>query len=138
TIVPSGCAGFGNSIRNTMKVSAATVQEMREASPNILLKLRDQTVKFGDTAQFICALESEHFLEVLWTHNGERIKESKRMKLSQNGTVLLLTIINVQLLDQGLYRCTIRNDHGETTTAAVLTVEGGYLIFNIMTYLIST
>lgn len=119
-------------------ISTAAVQEMRGAPPRILLKLHDLTVRCGQTAQFICALESEHFSEVLWTHEGERIKESERVKLSQNGSVLLLTILNVQLLDQGIYSCTVYNDHGEATNAAVLTVEGGYLIFNIMTYIIST
>uniref|UniRef100_A0A670HZN3 Ig-like domain-containing protein n=1 Tax=Podarcis muralis TaxID=64176 RepID=A0A670HZN3_PODMU len=113
-------------------VSATSIQVLREAPPKILLKLHDLTVRCGDTAQFMCALESENFSDVLWSHEGETLQESERIRLSRNGSVLFLTISNVQLLDQGLYSCTVHNDYGEVTTTAILTVEGGYLIFNIM------
>uniref|UniRef100_A0A8C0FF84 Ig-like domain-containing protein n=1 Tax=Bubo bubo TaxID=30461 RepID=A0A8C0FF84_BUBBB len=92
--------------------------------------IQDLTVKYGDTAQFICALENEFFSEFLWAHEGERIEVSEKVKISQNGSVLLLTILNTQLTDQGLYSCTVYNDYGGTTTAAILTVKGGYLTFN--------
>lgn len=114
------------------KISTASIQVLGETSPKILLKLHDLTVRCGDTAQLICALESENFSTVLWTHEGETIQMSERIKPSQNGSVLFLTISNVQLLDQGLYSCLVRNKFGEVTTAAVLTVEGGYLIFNVV------
>lgn len=114
------------------KISTASIQMLGETSPKILLKLQDLTVRCGDTAQLICALESENFSTVLWTHEGETIQESERIKLSRNGSVLFLTIFNVQLLDQGLYSCLVRNNFGEVTTSAVLTVEGGYLVFNVV------
>lgn len=115
------------------KVSMTTSQENKDAPPKILLQLRDLTVKCGDTAQFICALENE-FYEFLWAHEGENIELSEKMKISQNGNVLLLTILNAQLTDQGLYSCTVYNDYGGTTTSAILTVKGGYLTFNIIAY----
>lgn len=115
------------------KVSMTTSQENKDAPPKILLQLRDLTVKCGDTAQFICALENG-FYEFLWAHEGENIELSEKMKISQNGNVLLLTILNAQLTDQGLYSCTVYNDYGGTTTSAILTVKGGYLTFNIIAY----
>lgn len=114
------------------RISMTTAQEMNNP-PKILLQLRDLTVKCGETAQFICALENEFFSEFLWAHEGERIEVSEKLKIAQNGSVLLLTILNAQLTDQGLYSCTIYNDYGGTTTAAILTVKGGYLTFNIIT-----
>lgn len=117
------------------KISMTTSQEKRDVPPKILLQLRDLTVKRGDTAQFICALENE-FYEFLWAHEGEKLELSEKLKISQNGNVLLLTILNVQLTDQGLYSCTVYNDYGGTTTSAILTVKGGYLTFNIITYLL--
>lgn len=111
------------------KIGKTASQVERETAPKILLKLRDLTVGCGDTAQFICAFESENFHIVLWTHNGEMLQESTRIRVSQSGTVLFLTIVDIQLLDQGLYSCTVRNDYGEVTTAAILTVEGGYSDF---------
>ncbi|NXG82258.1 TITIN protein, partial [Stercorarius parasiticus] len=106
------------------RISVATAQEMKDVPPKILLQLRDLTVKCGDTAQFICGLENEFFSEFLWAHEGERIEGSEKLKISQNGSVLLLTILNAQLTDQGLYSCTVYNDYGGTTTAAMLTVKG--------------
>lgn len=116
------------------RISMGTAREMKGVPPKILLQLRDLTVKCGDTAQFVCGLENELFSEFLWTHEGERIEVSEKLKISQNGSVLLLTILNAQLTDQGLYSCTVYNDYGGTTTAAILTVKGGYLTFNIMAY----
>ncbi|NXD37078.1 TITIN protein, partial [Copsychus sechellarum] len=105
------------------KISMMTSQEKKDVPPKILLQLRDLTVKCGDTAQFICALENE-FCEFLWAHEGEKIELSENVKISQNGNVLLLTILNAQLTDQGLYSCTVYNDYGGTTTSAILTVKG--------------
>ncbi|NWT65536.1 TITIN protein, partial [Prunella himalayana] len=105
------------------KISMTTSQEKKDVPPKILLQLRDLTVKCGDTAQFICALENE-FYEFLWAHEGKKIELSEKLKISQNGNVLLLTILNAQLSDQGLYSCTVYNDYGGTTTSAILTVKG--------------
>lgn len=118
------------------RISMATAQELKDVPPKILLQLKDLTVKSGDIAQFICALENEFFSEFLWAHEGERIEVSEKLKISQNGSVLLLTILNAQLTDQGLYSCTVYNNHGGTTTTAILTVKGGYLTLKIMTYLL--
>ncbi|XP_074071705.1 uncharacterized protein LOC141507696, partial [Macrotis lagotis] len=110
------------------QISEDNFEEERDLAPQILLKLKDMTMKCGDTAQFVCVVENGTSTGTTWTHEGVKMKESERVKQSQNGNVQLLTIQNVQLIDQGLYSCTIRNDHGEKTTSAVLTVEGGYLI----------
>lgn len=104
------------------------VQEDSDEAPKILLKLHDMTVKVGEVAQFICAVQ-EGNLEVTWKHENHTIEDTTRVKTSQNGNVMLLTIENVQLTDQGTYSCTVSNAFGEKTTTAVLTVEGGY--FNI-------
>ncbi|RLW00977.1 hypothetical protein DV515_00008307, partial [Chloebia gouldiae] len=104
------------------KISMTTSQEKKVVPPKIFLQLRDLTVKCGDTAQFICALENE-FYEFLWAHEGKKIELSEKLKISQNGNVLLLTILNAQLSDQGLYSCTVYNDYGGTTTSAILTVK---------------
>ncbi|XP_074076053.1 striated muscle preferentially expressed protein kinase-like [Macrotis lagotis] len=105
------------------QISEDNFEEERDLAPQILLKLKDMTMKCGDTAQFVCVVENGTSTGTTWTHEGVKMKESERVKQSQNGNVQLLTIQNVQLIDQGLYSCTIRNDHGEKTTSAVLTVE---------------
>nr|XP_012326886.1 titin-like [Aotus nancymaae] len=100
-------------------------EESMDEAPKILLHLQDVTVKCGDTAQFLCVLKDDSFIDVTWTHEGAKIEESERLKQSQNGNIQFLTICNVQLVDQGLYSCIVHNDCGERTTSAVLSVEGG-------------
>ncbi|XP_071603330.1 myosin-binding protein H-like [Heliangelus exortis] len=109
--------------QSSQSTRISMTQEMKDIPPKILLQLRDLTVECGDTAQFVCGLENEFFYEFLWTHEGKRIEVSEKSKISQNGNVLLLTIPNAQLTDQGRYSCTVYNDGGETTTAAILTVK---------------
>ena len=110
-------------------LSEKYAEEMMDKRPKILLHLQDLSVKCGDTAQFLCVLEDESSVDVTWTHEGVKIEDSERVKQSQNGNTQFLIIHNVQLVDQGLYSCTVHNEYGEKTTSAVLSVEGGYLIF---------
>ncbi|XP_015214368.1 myosin-binding protein H-like [Lepisosteus oculatus] len=92
-------------------------------SPTLLLKLNDLRVKVGGMAQFICSFDGQPFTEIVWEHNGRRLMDSERAKYSQNGGALCLSIFNVQLADQGCYRCTVKNKYGEETTSAQLSVE---------------
>ncbi|KAF2987505.1 hypothetical protein EK904_002546, partial [Melospiza melodia maxima] len=65
-----------------------TSQEKKEVPPKILLQLRDLTVKCGDAAQFICALENE-FYEFLWAHEApekivhEKLEEEVEMEVKE-------------------------------------------------------
>lgn len=110
---------------NSEEITKAGIEENSSHAPKILLRLHDMTVKCGEVAQFICAVQDGN-LQVTWKHEGQAIEDTARVKISQNGNVMLLTIENVQLTDQGTYSCTLHNDFGEETSAAVLTVEGGY------------
>lgn len=116
-------------IAESTELSEKCAEEPVDEAPRILLHLQDLSVKCGDTAQFLCVSE-EPSVDVTWTHEGVKIEESKRVKQSQNGNAQLLTICNVQLVDQGLYSCVVHNEYGEKTTSAVLRVEGGYLLFS--------
>lgn len=99
-------------------------------APKILLHLQDFSAKCSDSAQFLCVLEDESSIDVTWTQEGVMIEESERVMQSNNRNILFLIICNVQLIDQGLYSCVVHNEHGEKTASAVLSVEGGYLIFS--------
>lgn len=123
---------FEETITQTLKEQVSEieteVQETSDEAPKILLKIHDMTVKVGEVAQFICAVQEDN-LQVTWKHENQTIEDTTRVKISKNGNVMLLTIENAQLTDQGTYSCTVSNAFGEKTTTAVLTVEGGY--FNI-------
>lgn len=108
------------------KVTIAAAKPGLEV-PAILLELSDLRVKAGQMAQFICSFNEETFSEIIWSHRNRRLEESGRLKISRNGNVMSLTILNVHIEDQGQYSCTARNQGGEMKTTAVLTVEGGCL-----------
>ncbi|XP_058888175.1 myosin light chain kinase, smooth muscle-like [Acipenser ruthenus] len=107
--------------------------------PTVLQKLCDLRVNTGAVAQFICSFDGQPYAEVVWDHNGKTLPESERMKCSQSGGVLSISILNVQLGDQGWYRCAVKNTFGEARTSAQLTVEGVYEFFvTTMDYFISS
>lgn len=117
-------------IAESPELSKKYTEETMGQAPKILLHLQDLSVKCGDTAQFLCVLEDGSSVDVTWTHEGVKIEESGRVKQLQSGSTQFLTIHDVQLVDQGLYSCMVRNEHGEKTTSAVLSVESAHLIFS--------
>lgn len=127
---------------STMKTSSSSVKMVEVTtvensemsiprSPKLLLKMNDVKVKSGEMAQFNCSFDGQPFTEIVLDHNGRNLTDTERVKRTQNGGVLLLVILNVQLGDQGTYLCTTKNKHGENRTSAQLTVEGGYSFYLI-------
>ncbi|XP_010125343.1 PREDICTED: twitchin-like [Chlamydotis macqueenii] len=66
----------------SIRISMATAQEMKDVPPKILLQLRDLTVKCGDTAQFICGLENEFFSEFLWAYEAKEAQAKAVTKIT--------------------------------------------------------
>lgn len=95
-------------------------------SPSLTMKMSDIRVNAGDLAQFSCSFDGQPFTDVVWDHNGQMVTVTERVNCAQNGDLLSLTIHNVQLADEGSYRCSVKNNNGENRTSAQLRVEGGY------------
>lgn len=121
---------FLSQIAESTELSGNYAEEAVGEAPKILLQLQDLSVRCGDTAEFLCVLQDESSVDVTWTHEGIKIEDSERVKQSQRGNIQFLIICNVQLVDQGLYSCSVHNEYGEKTTSAVLSIEGAYLAFS--------
>lgn len=92
--------------------------------PKLLMEMSDILVKSGEIAEFICSFEGLPFTRVVWDHNGKSLGDSERVRSSQQGGLLSLVIQDVGVADQGVYRCTATNQHGQNSSSAQLTVEG--------------
>lgn len=95
-------------------------------STNLKSEIANLSVKANDMAQFTCKFDDSDLTEILWYHNGTKLINTDRVRLTQNDGEVTLTIWNVQPEDQGTYNCMVKNRQGEGRTSAQLTVEGGY------------
>lgn len=110
----------------SIEVQQVTSVEMYSSSPVLTHKMSDLSVNLGDVAQFDCSFSGQPFTEIVWNHNGRPIPKTERVQYVNQGGVISLIILNVQLGDQGSYCCTVKNRNGESQTSAQLTVEGAY------------
>lgn len=95
-------------------------------STNLKSEIGNLSVEVHDMAQFTCKFDDSDFTEITWYHNGTKLIDTDRVRLTQNGGEVTLTIWKVQPEDQGTYSCMVKNRQGEGRTSARLTVEGGY------------
>lgn len=93
-------------------------------SPKLLKEMHDITVKSGEMAKFSCLFNGHPFTVVAWDHNGQNLVDTERVRSSQSGGLLSLTIHSVSVADQGKYRCKATNQHGQSSSSAQLIVEG--------------
>lgn len=78
------------------------------------------TTGITTTAQFSCNVLSNPPATVTWFFNGAQIFNNDKFTLTPS----LLTISNVQLSDDGFYKCRATNSFGNNETSARLTVTG--------------
>ena len=95
------------------------------ASPKLLMEMSDVRVKNGEMAEFSCTFDGQPFTGVVWHHNGQSLVDMERLRSSESRGSLSLVIQSVGVADQGMYRCTATNQHGQNSSSARLTVEGG-------------
>lgn len=60
--------------------------------------------------------------EAKWTVNGEPIKPSQRVQISDEGDCYTLHILKTEMVDAGLYQCEVGNKLGTFARKATLSV----------------
>ena len=83
--------------------------------PEINPELKNQSVAYNSSLQFICSLSGFPTPEILWTKDG--------VNLGNNNT---LTINRVSYGDAGQYTCSANNSEGKIESAFHITVTGKY------------
>uniref|UniRef100_A0A3Q3X8Z2 Ig-like domain-containing protein n=1 Tax=Mola mola TaxID=94237 RepID=A0A3Q3X8Z2_MOLML len=99
-------------------------EETEKIKPEIVLLPEPARVTEGETARFRCRVTGYPSPKVNWYLNGQLI-HTERVRSSQMGGMFSLVIQGVCVADQGVYRCTATNRHGQNSSSAQLTVEGG-------------
>jgi hypothetical protein len=84
--------------------------------------LKSVEVSDGDTAVLKCKVNGTPVPSVEWFKNDVPVKESWRVKSEYKNDTITLTIKQAKKEDTGSYKCIIRNDLGETSTSAKLTI----------------
>ncbi|XP_016380464.1 obscurin-like [Sinocyclocheilus rhinocerous] len=98
--------------------SKATLTVEGEA-PTISKELQGVSAKIGEDATFSCDL-SQSGLEVKWSKDGKSIRKSQKYEISQEQTLVKLTIRNVTEKDSGEYSCEVT---GGPTSKAKLEIK---------------
>lgn len=89
-------------------------------APTISKELQGVNAKIGEDATFSCEL-SQSGLEVKWSKDSKSIRKSQKYEISQEQTLVKLTIRNVTEKDSGEYSCEIT---GGPTSKAKLEIKG--------------
>ena len=89
-------------------------------TPRFGTLLQPVTVSVGASAQFSCNPEAVPTATESWSFNGQTITTGGQFVV----TTGLLIISNVQMSNDGFYKCTATNTYGTNSTSARLTVTG--------------
>ncbi|KAL1248368.1 hypothetical protein QQF64_021686, partial [Cirrhinus molitorella] len=98
--------------------SKATLTVEGEA-PKVSKELQGVSAKIGEDATFSCEL-SQAGLDVKWSKDGKSIRKSQKYEISQEQTLVKLTIRNVNEKDSGEYSCEVT---GGPTSKAKLEIK---------------
>jgi len=109
------------------RTSEATLLMSTHTAPQLIQPLRDTTVDEGNPATFQCKIVATPEPVVQWYYDNQVIKPSKYFQMHSQGGVQTLTITGAFPEDEGVYKCTARNQAGEVTCIAHLKVNGLYL-----------
>lgn len=77
----------------------------------------------GEPATLECELKGEPQPDIEWFRDGEKVKESKRVRMNFDGKSSSLTFKPSELDDEGGYKCVARNELGSASTTAELLVN---------------
>ncbi|XP_071572462.1 protein Obscurin isoform X5 [Temnothorax nylanderi] len=100
------------------------IQKMQKVEPPTFLKrIGDCEVYRGMPAKFTACVTGYPEPDFEWYRNGDRIWPTDRIRMDQEGSLLRLTIVNVDELDAGKYVLKISNPHGEDSCSAEMVYE---------------
>ncbi|XP_076165903.1 obscurin isoform X4 [Ptiloglossa arizonensis] len=91
--------------------------------PSFLKRIGDCEVYRGMPAKFTACITGYPEPEFEWYRNGDRLWQTDRIRTDQEGSLLRLTIANVDELDAGKYMLKIMNPHGQDSCTAELIYE---------------
>ncbi|XP_053986008.1 obscurin isoform X6 [Hylaeus volcanicus] len=100
------------------------IEKMQKIEPPSFLKrIGDCEVYRGMPAKFTACITGYPEPDFEWYRNGDRIWQTDRIRMDQEGSLVRLTIANIDELDAGKYVLKIANPHGQDSCSAELIYE---------------
>ncbi|OAD62661.1 Muscle M-line assembly protein unc-89 [Eufriesea mexicana] len=95
----------------------------RVEPPSFLKRIGDCEFYKGMAAKFTACITGIPEPDFEWFHDGDKLWQTDRIRMDQEGSLLRLTIINADELDAGKYILKITNPYGQDTCNADLIYE---------------
>jgi len=116
-VVACNLAGDSNPSASTGTIVAK--DKIVGDKPTLLQPLKDIKLIVGETAKFVAKVKASPKPDIKWSVDERSLYNGVS---TYSNETLELTLTNVQLKDEGTYKCTIKNVLGELTISAKLTV----------------
>lgn len=97
--------------------------------PQIIREMQPQTAISGRSVRFSTQVSGLPPPQVFWYKDSEVLSTSYKCKFLHDGDEHTLLLLEVFPEDAGIYSCEAKNNYGEVTSSASLTVEGTYRVF---------
>ena len=92
--------------------------------PAIVRHVQPQTVMSGRSVRFSVQVSGLPAPQVSWYKDSQALSISENCKFLHDGNEHALLLLEVFPQDATTFSCEARNDYGEATSSALLTVEG--------------
>lgn len=88
----------------------------------------------GDSAEFIAIVHANPPPDVIWTKDGQIVKENDNVKIIEDVDTQTYKLIfnKVSLSDEGRYKITAKNQMGETSSEAILRTVSEYFFIEFL------
>ncbi|CAD6189828.1 unnamed protein product [Caenorhabditis auriculariae] len=103
-------------------------------APGFTIPLTIKRAKPGDSVTFECLPFGNPFPSIKWLKDGLELFSSEKYKIeaAADGTQKL-TLVDVQFLSEGYFRCVATNEHGTASTKAELVIDGWFCLVDSVT-----
>nr|XP_013816024.1 PREDICTED: myosin light chain kinase, smooth muscle isoform X1 [Apteryx mantelli mantelli] len=95
-----------------------------ESPPKFATKPNRVVVREGQTGKFSCKITGRPQPQVTWFKGDTQLQQNDRFNMFEKTGIQFLEIQNAQLVDAGIYTCTVVNSAGKASVSAELTVQG--------------
>lgn len=97
---------------------------LRLRKPVLVQKLADQDLIEGETLELQVKVFASKPLTVTWYRDDEVIGADERCKLLSDDDIFLLRVDPVEIDDEAIYKCVVKNQVGQDQCEAQILVEG--------------
>lgn len=95
----------------------------KKEKPKLVVRLKSLMLHRGSTAEFATELMVfDKKCTVTWYRNAKILKEDERHKMSFDGQHIKLVIDNLEEVDRGTYKVTVKNEYGTDEGSAELAI----------------